>query len=635
MRVEDPSSDEGAMSVQLRIGFDIPLEPVTVNFYISGVFMYFSTQNSPIVTVSQYLQSYGIEHTAVAPQELRSHIKYISKIKSLPERVTIIPETDSFVLFKLATTPPINSIPANVNSVNENLEISWFDGIFNHSYPLNFPYCVALLESDMPFVASEHSWELISDNSRLPIIAGRAKLNYDGFIEIYTSKPQLIDASPLKGLFRIDDSRFGLPIKYAAILNNLPGFLWEGPRVNSSDIELVETLNVQLSDSLREDLESILPEIIQNKSLAISRPSGAGRRILALASLFHLKAYPILIVCPPSNIWVWQRHCDLIGLEHSVARIESDVTIVTYRDFAAGAKIPRLQSVIFDDLAGNEAFSASKELKRLDAYQDVIRISVDSKWPSDYFSQVKLLSVIKPTEFGEDLPFSYRYSSNQRFIEHSSIYLSNNFNAFASSPLFKRSSVSNLSLSDDQIESIKSILENTILDPTTALLQLIEITTAGPPQSISPKVSSASEDARKYLNRGYSVAILCRSSRTGTLIRSLLRPLNVIISEGNRLTAVKGQAQIIYFSENIPTLFDFDIVLVLDYPWNSASLEGSIGNASADNGPRLVRVYHISESIDDRLSLLAARRRELGYLGNTEKPSLEEIAFLLAPRWDD
>ena len=635
MRVENISSPEGSMSVQLRIGFEIPLDPVTVDFYVSGLFMYFSSQNSSIVTVSQYLQSSGIEHSSVAPQELRSHIKYITKIKSLPERVTIIPETDSFVLFKLAVSPPINSIPANVNAHNGILEVSWFDGNFNQNHPLNFPYCAALLESDIPFVASEHSWELISNNSRLPIVAGKAKLNYDGFIEIYTSKPQLIDASPLKGLFRIDDSRFGLPIKYAEILNNLPGFSWEGPMLSDKETVVAETLNIQLSDSLRLDLESIIPLITQNKSLAISRPSGAGRRILALTSLLYSKSYPILIVCPPSNIWVWQRHCDLIGLEHSVARVESDVTIVTYRDFAAGAKIPRLQSVIYDDLAGNEAFAASKSLKRLDAYQDIIRISVDSKWPEDYSSQIRLLSVIKPTEFGEDLPFSYRYSSNQRYLEHSSIYVSNNQNAITASTLFKRSSVSNLTLSDDQIESISTILENTVLEPTAALLQLIEVTTSGPPQSISPKVNSASEDARKYLKRGYSVAILCRSSRTGTLVRSLLRPLNVIISEGDRLAPVKGQAQIIYFNETIPPLFNFDVVLVLDYPWNSASLEASLGNASADNGPKLVRMYHISESIDDRLSLLAARRRELGYLGNIEKPSLEEISFLLAPRWSE
>jgi|688.fasta_scaffold41573_4 hypothetical protein len=633
-------NSENQINIQLRIGFEAPFSDVRFNFSLAGLYFYLLPGESQFNTATQYLQSLGIEFIVIEDQSFKIHVKYLPSLKLFPERVEIVPSEDSLPLYELSRFPPKEGIPVTITIIQNNLQIHWFDGVFNRNHLLQNSLCAALLESEIPFVASEEAWEHISKFSRLPISVGKAKLNYDGFLEIVTSKPQLVEASPLKGLFKIDDSRFGMPIYYIDSLLKSTGYSYDHAleryqKPDLSDYSIDFNDSIEYSSALKDEISKVIPVLIENKSLAICRPSGAGRRILTLSLLYKINALPILIICPPSSVWVWQRHCSLLGLSHSVARDDSDVTIVTYRDFSAGAKIPRMQSIIFDDLSGSEATSAIKYLKRFDAFQDIYRVSVDSSWPDDPVNQLTHLSIIKPTEFSLDYPLSFRYSSFERFNEHANIYVSRNDNAFLSSPLYRRSSVKTLNLTKSQTDSIKQVTLQDNIDPVAALLNLIEITTSGSPQSISPKILTASEDAKKYLKRGDSVAILCRSNRTAMLLRSLLRPLNVKIHEGPNPEPVAGQAQVIYFSTEIPPIHDFDIVLVLDYPWNTSMLDSAVGDASAENGPKLTRIYHIVESIDDRLSLLAARRRELGYLGNSDKPSNEEVSFLLAPRWNE
>jgi hypothetical protein len=94
--------------------------------------------------------------------------------------------------------------------------------------------------------------------------------------------------------------------------------------------------------------------------------------------------------------------------------------------------------------------------------------------------------------------------------------------------------------------------------------------------------------------------------------------------EGHRFVLVR-------FDRELPDLRWFDEVIVVDYPWSFAALDAAVGAPTSDHGPLQVTCLHLTGSVDDRLAVLAARRRELGaVIDHSQPPSPDEIGYLLS-----
>jgi hypothetical protein len=114
----------------------------------------------------------------------------------------------------------------------------------------------------------------------------------------------------------------------------------------------------------------------------------------------------------------------------------------------------------------------------------------------------------------------------------------------------------------------------------------------------------------------------------------MLRPNDVPIYDTSQSSTFvpKTPSAIVRFDLSLPSLVNFDEVLVLDYPWSFASLDRAVGSSSSPTGPD-VTVIHAANSVDDRIALWAARRGEVdGLLDNDKAPGLSEISYLLTPR---
>ena len=88
------------------------------------------------------------------------------------------------------------------------------------------------------------------------------------------------------------------------------------------------------------------------------------------------------------------------------------------------------------------------------------------------------------------------------------------------------------------------------------------------------------------------------------------------------------------FEVIVPDLRGFDEVVLLEYPWSTALIDAAVGHASVPRGPRSVAVMHSPGTVDDRLAVHAARRRELSPTDDPHQPPDQgELEHLLSPRW--
>lgn len=628
-----------AQPTQLRLGFTRPQIPMEWFLDISGLFI-FVTPASPATDadVTSALADLGV------PCEIRQHlgvcvpVAQMRLLGSLRQDIKVTPSPDLEPLWYLVTHPPIQSLPATLTVVSFNtFHLEWDHMGSPEEVYLNSSQVVALLASEVAFVATQDAWERIDAVTRASTITGKVTANLDGYLEIVSSRPQLVEAMGLPGLFRIDPTHFGLPLGARDALLESPGGLLVGqlpPAETPSEI----STTLELSSHHLADLASLVSSLSAYGSRVICWESGLGRRIFALAALDSLDAWPALIVTTPSQLWAWQRHLDLVGRSYSVNHSDADVHLVTYHDIIRRRFVPSVPALIFDQLSSREAVAAHQSLRRLAGLKGAIRIDIESEWPDSPEDQCAILEILRPGEFTSEVSIAERYppDSYARFAEHASYYIS--VRRYADTDTdphpFRRSSVHTVSLSETHQVAFDDAAARLVGAPASqALFELLEIITAGPPNEISPKVVAAARLARYEAESGRSCAVVTRSHKAVTLLRSLLRPVRTdVVTPGSSPTRIAPGVTLVRFEHEWPNLKEFDHVIILDYPWSLAVIDQAVGPSTGD-GPDQVTVIHATDSLDDRMAILASRRRELASVTrDNDPPTIDEIIYLVEPR---
>jgi len=332
----------------------------------------------------------------------------------------------------------------------------------------------------------------------------------------------------------------------------------------------------------------------------------------------------------------------MFGRSSALTHFDADAHIVTYHDLAHRAEIGNPQTVIVDDLSDLEASTPESRaaLRRLSGLMDAYRIAVSTGWPSSPREIMEVMAVLRPGEFRTDIPVAQRYPANAvtRMTEHAAAYVSRRV---AGDPgtdqhQFRRSSVVSLEASDAQLKAVGQVRERPGMSAAAVLAECMEILSAGPQLALSPKIPAALRRAQDGLAAGRKVAVLARCHRSIELLRVTLRhPQTVVLDAATAVRAgVPGcRLALIRFDRELPDLRAFDEVLFLDYPWSTGLIDDCVGPASAPGGPSRVSVLHLSGTLDDRLAMLAARRRETAAVTDPSAyPSEDEIAYLLSYR---
>jgi hypothetical protein len=605
--------------VQLRLGFPQHEDPVHLTLVLAGLTVLVEEIDHRYDAAYHALVALDITATWHEAGGLSFPVREFRKLADCTAEIT----TDEALaaLWEFVTSPSASELPATLRSRASAVVLEWQDdeGVL-HATPVLAPAIPALLAADIPFVAENDAWRHIEQHATVPVLAGKARLNADGFIEIHTATPQLVEASPLPALFRLDDTHFGLPAAAIHALDSAKGFLWIGERPTTLRQYAIPP-SIEISTHVAHGASELAGRIEKNKAACVVWEPGLGRRIAVLAALDALDAWPILVVCDPSAIWLWQRHIELVGREASFGLTDADARIVTWHDLGRVA-LEDPVAVVFDEPLSPEARRNTRAAHRFDALRDVVRVAVSSSWDDDEAAIVQTLELVKPSEFRSDIPTVWRYPSRpqQRLLEHAEYHLmrlASDGVPLDASAKFRRDSIASCHPTTAQRSEFAAIREMLELDeetPEVLVGMLEEATTSGTSAAPSPKLAEAISRVQRAHEKGRSVAVVVASAKAANRLKMLLRPLRVDLVdevEARNPDPAAADVAIVRAKDRIPSLRSFDEVVVVQYPRSFSILDSAIGPAEGP-GPQKVTIVHMHGSIDDRLALHAALARDHG-----------------------
>lgn len=626
--------------VQLRLSFSSPEVPATLSLSLNGLRVRVEATDPQLAWT--YLTEAGAGPSLAEGRGVSFPAANLAALAELPEQVQVRADRTLRTLVDLVLDPSVDERPAELSCAGDrSLWLSWFDGVVEHHDPVPVAAAGVLLTADLPFVATPAAFDALRAATTLPMLLGRAQLNTDGFIEISASKPQLVELAPLPGLFRIEDTRFGMSLAYADALDQAQGFAWvSGKPVLDHGPSVLPQLPMPLSAHAAGDLRRLVEALAAYRSQAVVWGSGLGRRVFSLAAVDVLDAWPILVVCTPATLWAWQRHLEMFGRSASLDHADADAQLVTYENLARLRPHTSPQTIVLDDIGAPGALTARTKsaLRRLDAFTDAYRLAISSTWPSDPTSVVDVMSVLRPAEFRPGLPLATRYPGNsaERFAAHVRAYVSTrSVDTPGNDPRpFRRSNVIQVHPTAQQKDAAAAAVRRHAGNaPAALLMEALEIESCGPALSLSPKISAVAARAQAALTAGRRVAILVRHRRTATLLRGLVRNHDTVSVEADatRDSGVpRARLVLVRYDRDIPDLRWFDDVLVVDLPWSWQLLDAAVGSPVNDDGAGVVTVFHTTGGVDDRLALLASRRQQLGpVIDQSAPPSAQDITYLL------
>jgi hypothetical protein len=633
----------GNFSVQQRIPYGPPQQPVRLLLSLSGMRVLVGVRDGREDVAEQHLSAAHVSVEISERHGLTFPAVQLPELRKLSDQVTVSVDDRLRALWRLLTYPSADRLPATLDLTRfGELELSWYDGVSSFDEVLHDDAAQLLLALDAPFVATSEAWERLDLLTGSRPLAGMLRANLDGYVEIETSRPQLVEVAPIPGLFKLDERHFGVPLPYLTALSKVEGFRWAGPRpvLERAPAQLAP-VGIELSAHHRRDLHRLIECLAAYQAQVVHWEAGLGRRVFVLAAVETLDAWPALVVTAPAGIWPWLRHCDLLGKSVALAHRHADVRLVTYHDLPRRDDVVIPQTIVFDDIFGPEAStrSAREGIAQLDSLIGAYRLAITSRLPDDLDRQVSAMAALRPGEFapGTPLPARYPVSPEQRAAQHVAAYVSTRS---ADAPdtdrtSFKRSSVATVEPSEAQTKELMRLAGHYGSRPTAALLaEMLEVVSAGPASSISPKVPAAVERARRHAAAGERVVVVTRHRRTALLVSASLRGL-----PGRKVTqvevggAVSGDLVVLRFDRELPDLRSFEVAIFVDYPWSLDAIDASVGAASDPDGCGLVVMVHAQGTLDDQIAVIAGKRREEGSILEGTRPlEDDEIAYLLSRR---
>jgi hypothetical protein len=676
-----------ANSAQLSLTFEVPDDPILVSLELSGLTVQASAvaaddpdavPGSATSVLSGHLIAIGViadlnerttgEHIE---QVVSFHVHQLASLTRLPDQVRIVPGALLAPLWQLASRPA-GSSPARV-AVEDSGAILL--RLASSEAPeqvlvLDRAAVPALLHAQVPFVADEQAWRVLRAGSNLPVTAGRARLNGSGVVEIHALLPQLVEAASLRGLHRLAEDRYAMPALYAEDLMGAPGFVWDGPPVPELRTAHVVQGLTPLSEHHRADLPPLMGALAAFGPQALIWPSGLGRRIMALAALESVEAYPALIVCQPAQVWAWRRHLALFGRTSSVRHDRADVRIVTWRDIphhAVGMSSPA--ALIADSFTSELVRSpqAFEALRTLTANLDCLRIGVASRMPTDVRARLQSMALLRPGEFRFDVLPDLRYPQPaiERAEQHVRAYLWTREAdpKFAESPgHFPRTKVVWVPTPAALAEAVNLAAFTPNASAAVRLTRAAEVLAAGTAHLLSPRIGAATRLMHDHAQARRSVAVVMRSPRAADLLEriafscsparvdarvlggpdggiegeldvSRIHPdTRAQVSQQLHTAWMMGRPVLVLVDALVPDLSAFDVVIVFERPWDAQALEDALAQATGSH-PQLVLALHASGTLDDRWVTTSIGSAEAaGVRIGPALPSEAEILTLLAPR---
>lgn len=610
-----------SQSIQPKLSFGGSSEDIVVSLHLVGLTVQLDVWGNQFNVAWGILRKLGLSIRVDKDRTLKFPVRNLDKLKDAPPELRLLGQGDLKPLIYLLQNPPKEGSVAGVVLGPEGLLLTWKTAVKDETFSLTKEGVAAILSSSIAVLLSPEAWGVLGgENSMRNTTCGIIEENEDGFFEISTTKPQLVESLPIPGMFKLREGLYGVSKRYYNVLQNVNGLQWKNKRIEHDTFRgSLPELSFDVHPHTSTEALALADDTSKYKGTLLSWPTESGRRLVGLLVAEILEGGPLLIICPPHSIWTWQRHLDMLGKSYSLVNNKADVRIVTY-DMIRNKSISLISpgTIIFDSIVN--AISKDKELrqqvKKLNILRDTYRIGLSSTECENPQELCNVLSVIRPVEFASEEEVSWRQYygnlSDQRVQEHTNAYVFTKGVVEPEDLTYRRSQVRAVNLVKEQHDALEGLLYEGG-NPLEVLAGALEIITVGTGKDVSPKLTTAVNLARQKAGEGQRVAIITSQKRAIMMLRALLSPLRVqVISSHNDEVQEETQAVIVHSYNNLIDLRSFDTVLVIDYPFNTDVLERFIGGAWDTIGSKVVTLIHGKCDIENRLSILSARKRELG-----------------------
>lgn len=608
--------------VQLRFPYQVPVKGQRLRLVLRGLVVFVTSDDGDSQATASHLQAAGLRVEVDDLGLVSFPVADLRGILELPPRVIVLADERVEALLNLLRGLQANDTIIISKDSNEVLNLSWVSPTGERNEPLAVTAAAALLVLNVPVVADPATWDFIHSASVLPVLRARARVNLDGFIEITTPVAQHLESLPLHGLFRIDESRFGIPLSCLRELDQIPGLVWDGPHPSAyASPPIVGEVPLVLSTASRAQLRLLVDRLALSRSQAVVWPRGSGRRVFCLAATEALDAFPLLVLCLPSRLWLWHRHLELAGRRAQYSNLTADVRVLPYTHMS-DVEIGSPAGLILDDLdvALGTVPGLSTTLHRLDGSVDTVRLGCSTTLPATPTALLSYFSALRPVEFRDDLPAAARYPApvEENLRRHGEVYVLKH-HAVADTVTFRRSSVDVVESSPALSRALGSqpdLLGASMRARRERAELLLRWCSEGTDEVLSPKIGRAVQLTKEHLRNGQTVTVLVGSIRAQHLIMQLVRP---------------AHPEALRFQVGPPKRGDLcatDAVVILEYPRSFSALDDFVVAAADSRGPRDVTLLHVQDTIEDRLAVIAAWRSD--HPGRTTTVLREpEIDFLL------
>lgn len=569
------SAAEDLPPVQMSLEGPSTLRPVTVSLHLVGLTVVVDVWDGRVEAAARHLRFAGFS-VRRDDRGLVFPVAQLPRMRPPSDLLTAHADGPAGPLWRLALHPPPAASVAVIDVTGTGaLELAWDDGHVGRREALGDDAATALLASGLAFVATPEAWARLSRLATFPLSVGEASVAPDGYVEIATAHPGVLEEAPLPGLFRIDPRHYGVAFHYASHLDGIRGLTWAHPRPAPEQAPAVlQRVSVPMSEHLSSELGSVVARLAERHAVVLAWDHGLGRRVMALAAVTALDAWPALVVTPPSGLWLWRRHRALFALD------EDQCQVVTYRALAAGAAVGAPPAIIVDDPFAVP--DPARALHALDGVADSYRIATTVHWPDSTTAAVRMLACVRPGEFpAGDVPLAWRYPIDpaRRAAEHVAVYLDRRHRPEGRPPAeaFRRTRARTVALTDAQRSALHG------LGPADEAAAA-GIVSAGTGSSVSPKVAAAVQIARRAAPA--TTAVWTRHDRTAALVTAAAADLI-------------GAGVLRVVCADAPGTLAGDEVVVVDYPEDSEVMDAAVGPPSdAPAGPH-VTLLHAPDSTDD------------------------------------
>jgi hypothetical protein len=608
-------------SVQLRLGFAEPTASMILRLEAVGMTVNVEYTGGTSNDAHAYLAAAGCAPSASPTGGVTFPMYNFLEVSNLPAQVELLADATLRPLLTWIEHPSDDDLAAELEvAADGSMWMSWRSNDVPLSEDLTPKSAAAVLTANLPFVASDAAFQVLKVTCPVPLLVGSCSVDRDGFIRIETSKPQLLESMGLTGLFRIDETTYGLPFPGLSSMQGKSGLAWSGPmpRLETGPRHLPQ-LSAELSRHAATDLKKLVDALASFRTQLVAWESGLGRRVFVLAALEALDAFPAVVVCRPDRVWQWWRHAGLFDKSASSLG-HAEVRIVTYEQFATA---PRnwygSQALVFDDVTSPEAAAPEVAAAAIGVggMLDCYLVGISDDLPTDPRQLVNVMSRLRPAEFSANVPLIERYGTDLRgrLVEHASSYVSrrvaNDPGQDRAIARFNHTQVQMVEMSR-QLKREYEDLENKLSDPDALLEARQELCSVGSKFSISPKVSAAMDLA--HLATGRRLAIVSRNAGAAAMLTGLLAPRRPqTVMAGEHAVVPPADLVIVTGEGRLPDLSRFDEVVSLDYPDSYTALDEALGDPEgADSALRKVTILHIAGTVDDDLAVLAALNAEHG-----------------------